>query len=81
MITFPGKIFTWEEDENPAKMVMDSFTFLGVTRGTIAIDENTPFFIFDALNSVNNGHRLINAQAITKACREIKSKKEWSYKE
>ena len=76
MITFPGKIFTWEEDENPAKMVMDSFTFLGVTRGTIAIDENTPFFIFDALNSVNNGHRLINAQAITKACREIKSKNE-----
>ena len=76
MITFAGKLFTWEEDENPAKTVMDSFTFLGVTRGIIAIDENTPFFIFDALNSSNNGHRLINAQAITKACREIKSKNE-----
>ena len=50
MITLVGNLFTWEEDENPAKIVMDSFTFLGVTRGIIAIDENTPFFIFDATN-------------------------------
>ena len=79
MITFQGKIFTWEEDENPAKMVMDSFTFLGVTRGTIAIDENTPFLIFDKFQKANQGHNLINAECITKVCREVKSENEIAF--
>ena len=46
MITIPGKVFVWEEDEDPAILTMKCFAHLGVSKGIIAIDENTPFFIF-----------------------------------
>ena len=76
MITIPGKIFTWEEDENPSIITMNCFSHLGISKGTIAIDENTPFFIFDALQKANKTNTFLNAQLITKNCREIKSKNE-----
>ena len=76
LITIPGEIFTWEEDEDPAVITMNCFSHIGVSKGTIAIDENTPFFIFDALQKANKTHRFVNAQVISKSCREIKSKNE-----
>ena len=76
MITIPGEIFTWEEDVNPAIITLNCFYHLGISKGTIAIDENTPFFIFDALQKVNKTYNFLNGQIITKNCREIKSKNE-----
>ena len=76
MITCSGEFFVWEEDENPASTIMDSLKHLGIISGIIAIDENTPFFIFDALQGMNETHKLINSQPITKTCRELKSKNE-----
>ena len=76
MMTIWGEIFTWEEHEDPAIIAMKSFSHLGISKGNIAIDENTPFFIFDALQKVNKTHKFVNAQVITKKCREIKSKNE-----
>ena len=76
MITIPGEIFTWEEPENPAIITMNCFSHLGISKGAIAIDENTPFSIFDALQKNNKSHTFLNAQVITKNCREIKSKNE-----
>ena len=76
MVIIPGEIFTWEEDENPAILTMNCFSHFGIFKGTIAIDENTPFFIFDALQKANKTHNFLNAQIITKDCREIKSKNE-----
>jgi len=76
MISLEGKIFTWEEDENPAVTVMNSISYLGINYGKIAIDENTPYFIFDSLQQANRHHIFVNAESITKACREIKSKNE-----
>ena len=76
MLTIYGEIFTWEEDENPYVVTMNCFSYLGIFNGKIAIDENTPFFIFDALQKVNTAYEFVSAQVITKNCREIKSKNE-----
>ncbi|MDG2474316.1 MAG: Xaa-Pro peptidase family protein [Paracoccaceae bacterium] len=76
LITISGEIFTWEEDEDPAIITMKCFSHLEISKGTIAIDENTPFFIFDALQKANKTHKFVNAQVITKNCREIKSQNE-----
>lgn len=76
MIKISGEIITWEEDEDPAVITMNCFSQLGISKGTIAIDENTPFFIFDALQSANKNYKFVNAQAISKNCRQIKSKNE-----
>ncbi len=76
MITITGKVFVWQEDEDPAILTMKCFAHLGVSKGIIAIDENTPFFIFDALQKANQNHKFVNAHIITKNCREIKSKNE-----
>ncbi len=76
IIIIKGKIFTWEEHENPACTVMDCFSYLGITQGRVLIDEYTPYFIFDALKNANRNHLFLNAQPLTKACREVKSKNE-----
>ena len=73
MLTLSGKIITWEEHENPTIIAMNCFTLLGVSKGTIALDENTPFFIVNSLQETNQFHTFISAEIITKPCREIKS--------
>jgi len=40
-------IRTWEEHESPTALVIDTLRSLGSQSGTIAIDETTPFFVFD----------------------------------
>ena len=73
MISMAGPILTWEEHENPTQIVMKALSVLGIKRGCIAIDENTPLFLFDALLEANKGHKLVNGCSVTKKCRQIKS--------
>ena len=79
MVTLDGQFFTWEEDKNPAIIFMNCLSYLGISKGTIAIDENTPFLIFDKFQKANQGHNLINAECITKVCREVKSENEIAF--
>ncbi len=54
MTSFGDKVARWEEDEDPAAVVIDTVRSLGVERGTIAVDEATPFFTFDGLRRAGN---------------------------
>ena len=72
-LTVDGLVRTWEEHETPSALVVDTFAELGVAKGTIAIDEATPFFTFDGMRSAANAYDFINGAAITGACRRIKS--------
>ena len=76
MIKLYGDTFVWEEDENPYLVVMNALKHLGAKSGSIAIDENTPFFIFDSLQKVNSNYKFVSALEITKTCREQKSQNE-----
>lgn len=76
MVSFGDKVVGWQEDEDPAALVIDSIRALGVERGTIAVDEATPFFTFDGLRRAGNAFSYVNGSDITAACRMIKSDQE-----
>ncbi|MBS36050.1 MAG: X-Pro dipeptidase [Thiotrichales bacterium] len=66
-------IRTWEEHESPTALVIDTLRSLGSQSGTIAIDETTPFFVFDGLRRAGNSFEFVNGDLVTAACRRCKS--------
>src|SRR6266567_2940435 len=74
MTAFGDKIAVWEEDEEPTATV--TVRALGYPRGTIAVDEATPFFTFDGLRRAGNAYTFVNAIDVTAGCRMIKSEQE-----
>ncbi len=73
MITFGDKVVQWEEDEDPTALVIDTVRSLGIDKGTIGVDEATPFFTFDGLRRAGNAFTFSNGADVTGACRRIKS--------
>ena len=71
-----GKVHCWEEHESPYALFFDILNQIGITKGTIGIDESTPFFITNGLQLVNNTIRMVDAKEITAGCRMSKSKNE-----
>ncbi len=76
MITLGGAIAVWDEHEDPTALVTDTLRALGVARGTVALDETTPFSAFDGLRRAGNAYDWVNGAAITGACRARKSARE-----
>jgi Xaa-Pro dipeptidase len=71
-----GKLRTWHEHEDPALLTRQYLDDLGVLRqesGVIALDENAPFFIFDALRRIVPELQIVNGACITAPCRMHKS--------
>jgi Xaa-Pro dipeptidase len=73
MLTLGGDVAVWEEHEDPTALVTDTLRAKGVERGSIGIDEATPFFSFDGLRRAGNAYDFVNAARITAACRAVKS--------
>jgi len=73
MLTFGDKIAVWEEDEDPTALVADTIRSFGFSRGTVGVDEATPFFTFDGLRRAANSFTFVNGSEITAGCRMIKS--------
>jgi Xaa-Pro aminopeptidase len=68
-----GEVHCWQEHENPYELFSEILKTKEITDGDIAMDESTPFFIFDGIKMANAAFNLINAKPITSACRMIKS--------
>ena len=71
-----GKVNGWSEHENPYDAFDKTLKNMGITKGVIAIDEATNFFIFDGIQKSTSGYEFTNASSITAACRMIKSQSE-----
>jgi len=76
MLTLGDKVVVWEEHEDPTALVTDTLRSLGVTRGTVGVDEATQFAAFDGLRRAGNSYEFVNAARITGACRAAKSARE-----
>jgi Xaa-Pro dipeptidase len=63
----------WHEDENPYALVAKLLADLKVNDKTIALDEASPFFVFDGLKEAMPQAHIINASSITAECRMHKS--------
>jgi Xaa-Pro dipeptidase len=76
LIRFGKEIRTWEEDENPYKVIAAACRDLGIGSGRIGIDEHARFFIFDGLRREAPGMEYACADPVTVGCRVIKSSAE-----
>ncbi|WP_452232370.1 M24 family metallopeptidase [Lacinutrix sp. MEBiC02595] len=71
-----GTVHGWEEHESPYQLFATLLEANGVASGAIAMDEATPFFVFDGIRSCQDAYELVSAKAITAGCRMIKSEAE-----
>jgi Xaa-Pro dipeptidase len=64
---------TWQEHDDPTALVIGGLKSLGAGSGVVALDEATPFFVFDGLRRAGPGCAFVNGSAVTAPCRMIKS--------
>jgi Xaa-Pro dipeptidase len=73
MLQIPAEIRTWDEDEEPLKLVADFLRARKVAGAPIAFEETDRFFIEDRLKKQLPGVRIVSGNPVTRAQRMIKS--------
>jgi Xaa-Pro dipeptidase len=68
-----GKINGWHEHESPYELFGDVLTDMGISQGSIALDESSSFFISNGLTKAQPGLNFVNAKVVTAGCRMVKS--------
>jgi Xaa-Pro dipeptidase len=69
----PAEIRTWNEDEEPLRLVADWLRERKLTQAPIGIEETNRFFIVDRLKAQLPRVAVRNANAVVRGCRMIKS--------
>ena len=69
----PAEVRTWQEDEEPLKLVADFLKERGVASQPVGFEETNRFFIEDRLNKQIPGLRIVSANPVIRAQRLIKS--------
>ncbi|PAU64428.1 X-Pro dipeptidase [Pseudomonas sp. PIC25] len=70
----PGAIHTWEEHEDPYRLLLDAFARLGVRAGDrVGLCTTLPFGMYERLRQLGSGFVFLDAASITDACRQCKS--------
>ena len=64
---------TGEEHEDPTALVLETVASLGCADGPLALDEATPFFVYDGLRRNGPGREFVNGKPITAGCRAFKT--------
>ena len=72
-LAIPAEIRTWNEDEEPLKLVADFLRERGVAREPIGFEETDRYFIFDRLAQQLPGLKAVSANDVVRALRLIKS--------
>jgi len=75
-MTVSGEVKAWQEHESPYKLFIATLREMGISKGDIAIDEATAFFIADGIKQVDANYNLVNAKPVTATCRGQKSDSE-----
>ena len=73
MLAVPAEIRTWNEDEDPLKLVADFLRERGVAGAPVAFEETDRYFIADRLAHQLPGMKAENANSVVRALRLIKS--------
>lgn len=72
-LAVPAEVRTWNEDEDPTKVVAGFLRDRGLARGTVGIEETVRFFAVDRLRRAAPEARLVSADAIVRGCRMRKT--------
>jgi len=69
----PAEIRTWNEHDEPLKLVADFLRERGLADKRIGMEETNRFFILDKLNQQLPGARVVSASPVVRGCRMVKS--------
>jgi Xaa-Pro dipeptidase len=72
-ISIGKKVFVWQEDESPYKVIATVFKESGIISGAIAIEERLRFFIVDGIKKEAPHLEYVSGDSVTIPCRIIKS--------
>lgn len=73
MLAIPAEIRTWNEDEDPLKLVAEFLKERGVASEPVGFEETDRYFIFDRLAQQLPGLKAVTANPVVRALRLIKS--------
>ncbi|GAA4040425.1 metallopeptidase MdpA [Sphingomonas rosea] len=73
MLEVPAEIRTWQEDEEPLKLVADFLRERGVAKLPAAFEETNRFFLSDRLSRQLPGTRIVSGNNVVRAQRMVKS--------
>jgi Xaa-Pro dipeptidase len=76
MLAVPAEIRTWQEDEDPLKLVADFLRERKAAGAPVAFEETNRFFIADRLKRQSPGVTIVSANPVVRAQRMIKSSAE-----
>jgi Xaa-Pro dipeptidase len=68
-----GRIYTWQEDDNPYARLTSGLRDAGVSTGRIGIEEKVPFVFADGIAKAAPAMAIVSATPVTAGCRSIKS--------
>ena len=72
-LSIPAEIRTWNEDEEPLKLVADFLNERGVAGQPVGFEETDRYFILDRLKQQLPAVKTVSANPIVRGCRMIKS--------
>jgi Xaa-Pro dipeptidase len=72
-LAIPAEIRTWNEDEDPLKLVASFLKERGVAGEPVGFEETDRYFIFDRLGQQLPGLKAVSANPVVRALRLIKS--------
>jgi Xaa-Pro dipeptidase len=72
-LAIPAELRTWNEDEEPLKLVADFLKARGVSGEPIGFEETDRYFIYDRLKQQIPGMTAVSANPVVRGCRMIKS--------
>ena len=72
-LAIPAEIRTWNEDEDPLKLVADFLKERGVASAPVSFEETDRYFIIDRLAQQLPGMKAVSANPVVRALRLIKS--------
>jgi Xaa-Pro dipeptidase len=69
----PAEVHTWNEHDEPLKLVADFLRERGLAGVRIGMEETNRFFILDKLNQQLAGARVVSANPVVRGCRMYKT--------
>jgi Xaa-Pro dipeptidase len=69
----PAEVRVWQEDESPTKLAAAALADRGLRTGRIAVEETAMFTFYDHLRQAGSGFDFVSGDAVTVACRGVKS--------
>jgi len=73
MLAIPAEVRTWNEDEDPLKLVADFLRERGMASQPVGFEETDRYFIVDRLSQQLRGLKAVSANPVVRALRLIKS--------